>query len=92
MLELYKLYNHYNENKERYRYNKMVKQEMNGLFIFYFIIGFINVYLSWNCNTAQGLNTGLKVVYAIGAFMFGIMYLVFYGVFRSGTCKAGMCS
>jgi hypothetical protein len=45
------------------------------------------VYLSWTCNTAAGVNVALKVVYAFFAFIFGFLYLIFYLIFRSGTCK-----
>jgi hypothetical protein len=45
------------------------------------------VYLSWSCNTAAGVNVVLKVVYAIFAFIFGLLYLIFYFIFRAGTCN-----
>lgn len=45
------------------------------------------VYLSWTCNTAAGVNVALKVVYAFFAFIFGFLYLIFYLIFRAGTCK-----
>jgi hypothetical protein len=45
------------------------------------------VYLSWSCNTAAGVNVVLKVVYAFFAFIFGLLYLIFYLIFRAGACK-----
>ncbi len=43
-----------------------------------FMISIMAVILSWNCNTRLHVNTGLKVLYAIIAFLFGLLYLIFY--------------
>lgn len=45
------------------------------------------VYLSWSCNTAADVNVLLKIIYAFFAFIFGFIYLIFYFIFRAGTCK-----
>lgn len=45
-------------------------------------------YLSWSCNTAAGIGAALKVLYAFFAFVFGFLYLIFYVIFRVGTCHA----
>lgn len=45
-------------------------------------------YLSWSCNTAAGIDVALKVLYAFFAFVFGFVYLIFYVIFRVGTCHA----
>jgi uncharacterized membrane protein len=45
------------------------------------------VYLSWSCNTSLGINTGLKILYAFFAFIFGLLYLLFYLIFRIGQCQ-----
>jgi H+/Cl- antiporter ClcA len=44
------------------------------------------VYLSWSCNTSQGYGTAEKVFYAICAFLFGMLYLIYYLLVRAGTC------
>jgi hypothetical protein len=49
-------------------------------------VSFAAVYLSWSCNTASGVDTGLKVVFAFFAFIFGWAYLIFYLIFRAGRC------
>lgn len=54
--------------------------------VFSILLGMIAVYLSWSCNTEAGINTGLKVVYAFFAFIFGGIYLLFYLLFRAGRC------
>jgi len=49
-------------------------------------VSFAAVYLSWSCNTAAGVDTGLKIVFAFFAFLFGFAYLIFYLIFRAGRC------
>ena len=50
------------------------------------LFGGAAAYLSWTCNTNLNMDTGLKVVYAFLAFLFGFLYLIFYAIFRTGTC------
>ena len=52
------------------------------------IIGVYAAYLSWECNSAMGMGTPLKVLYAFFAWVFGLLYLIFYVIFRAGTCQA----
>jgi len=51
-------------------------------------IGVYAAYLSWTCNTAQGIEVPLKVIYAMFAYFFGLIYLVLFMIFRWGTCHA----
>ena len=51
-----------------------------------FAVSVYAVYLSWSCNTAANVNVLLKVIYAFFAFIFGFLYLIFYFIFRAGTC------
>lgn len=46
--------------------------------IFSLLIGFYAAYLSWTCNTAKGVDTTEKVIYAIFAYIFGFFYLIYY--------------
>jgi CHASE2 domain-containing sensor protein len=51
------------------------------------LVSFYAAYLSWSCN--KGVSLPLKIVYAFFAFLFGSLYVIFYGVFK-GTfqpCK-----
>lgn len=50
--------------------------------ILIFLISCYAAYLSWSCNSAKGVQFLSKVVYAFFAFLFGVMYVVFYGVFK----------
>ena len=54
--------------------------------LIYLAIGVCAVYLSWTCNTAAGIDVVPKVIYAIFAFLFNLLYLIFYLIFRAGTC------
>lgn len=47
-------------------------------FIVSVIISVFCIYLSWNCNSSRGTDTGLKIFYAFFAFLFGFFYLIFY--------------
>ena len=62
-------------------YNQAPKQNVAGQ-AFSFAIGIFAAYLSWTCNTIDGVDTPLKVVYAFFAFSFGILYLIYYAATR----------
>lgn len=49
-------------------------------------IGVLAAYLSWDCNTKAGVNTGLRILFAFLAFIFGIIYIVLYLIFLQGKC------
>lgn len=51
-------------------------------------IGALAAHLSWTCNAGLGLSTLVRAFYATFAFLFGTIYLLFYVVFRAGTCPA----
>lgn len=61
---------------------------MGGLvsFAIGIILGIVAVYLSWTCNTALQYNFGLKVFFAIFAYIFGLLYLILYILMRYDTC------
>jgi hypothetical protein len=49
-------------------------------------IGAYAAYLSWQCNTLTETHIVLKVLFAIVAFAFGLLYLLLYLIFRRGDC------
>lgn len=51
------------------------------------VIGLYAAYLSWQCNAKLSYNTFLKVIFAIFAYMFGLIYLILYVVMRWDTCR-----
>lgn len=52
-------------------------------FLVSLVIGLFGAYLSWSCNTIQGYNVFLKIVFAFFAWFFGLLYLILYALFRS---------
>jgi len=55
-------------------------------FVFYLLMSSYALYLSWSCNSAKGVSVLGKLFYGFFAFNFGIVYLIFYMIFVSGTC------
>lgn len=51
------------------------------------IIGLFAAYLSFQCNTKMGYNMFLRVIFAILAYLFGLIYLICYVVFRWDYCS-----
>jgi len=50
-------------------------------------IGGYAAYLSYTCNTRHNVDEPFKVIYAALAFFFGLLYLVYYLLFRSDYCR-----
>ncbi len=57
---------------------------MGGLFSM--LIGIWAAYLSWECNTKHNMNIFLKLLWALGAYIFGFIYLIYYFFFRYDSC------
>ena len=55
--------------------------------ILHILISILAFSLSWDCNTARGMALIPKLFYAIFAFLFGGLYILFYIIFNYGTCK-----
>lgn len=64
------------------------KQEKQSIMSIVIGIAFsvVAAYVSWSCNTTRGISTPLKVFYALFAFLFGAIYLIFYAIFVGGYC------
>ena len=77
---LYKLL-HVQDEKQKENFIVGSSQESSitfTVFIFWMVVGFFGIYLSWTCNTTSNAPTLLKVIYAFFAWFFGIFYLIFY--------------
>lgn len=71
----YKLYKKKeDEKKEAFSSNGA---DIMGL-ILSLTFGFIAAFLSWNCNTRLHTTSGLKILYAFIAWLFGLFYIIFY--------------
>jgi hypothetical protein len=74
-------------NADRERYKQPPKQNV-GAQVFSLMIGIFAGYLSWTCNTIDGVDTPMKVFYAFFAFSFGSLYLIYYAATRGfKVCK-----
>lgn len=56
-------------------------------FVLSALISATAAYLSWSCNAAMRYGTAERVLYAAGAAFFGVLYIVYYTLFRSDTCR-----
>ena len=51
------------------------------------LIGGYAAYLSYECNTRNNMSEPIKILYAALAFFFGLLYLLYYLLFRSDYCS-----
>jgi hypothetical protein len=42
-------------------------------------------YLSWSCSTGE--HTFIRIVSAMFAWFFGVIYILYFSLFRSSSCK-----
>ena len=50
-------------------------------------LGVLAAYLSWQCNTRLDYHIVWKVINAVVAYLFGLMYILLYAIFRWDVCK-----
>lgn len=50
-------------------------------------IGLFAAYLSWQCNTRMDYGAAWKVINAFFAYLFGLVYILLYVVFRWDVCR-----
>jgi len=66
-----------------------LEEESNPAFmIMELLVGVIAVYLSWTCNTKAGIEVPMKIFYALFAYVFGILYLLYYAFARYSDCSS----
>lgn len=51
------------------------------------IISIFAAIMSWECNSIRDLGIFMKTFYAMFAYIFGEVYLLYYIIFIYGTCK-----
>ena len=52
------------------------------------VVSLCAAWLSWTCNTRMGISLAAKVVWAVLAYIFGFLYLIYYALIRSDACSA----
>ena len=52
------------------------------------VVSLFAAWLSWTCNTRMGMDVAVKVVWAVLAYIFGFLYLIYYALVRSDACSA----
>lgn len=50
-------------------------------------VGLFAAYLSWTCNTRMSYGVVWKVINAIFAYIFGLIYIFLYVIFRWDVCR-----
>jgi ABC-type uncharacterized transport system permease subunit len=53
-------------------------------FVLSMTISLYAAYLSWNCNASE--HPVFRIMFSIVAFMFGVLYIVWYALFNTRTC------
>jgi O-antigen/teichoic acid export membrane protein len=56
-----------------------------GLIISIFI-GAFAAYLSYECNSKKDMSEIQKILWAVLAYIFGLLYLIYYALFRYDSC------
>lgn len=74
------------QKKQEDIYQTMTMLDML-IFIMGVAIGLYAAYLSFTCNTKMRYNMSLKVIFAIFAYIFGLVYLVLYLIMRWDVCR-----
>ena len=82
-----------NEKAKKYKNNENFIEQYNSDknlvnigSILSIIIGGYAAYLSYECNSKLNMSQGIKILYAVLAYMFGLVYLVYYFLIRYDTC------
>jgi len=57
-----------------------------GLIISIFM-GSFAAYLSYDCNSKKNMSEIQKILWAILAYIFGLLYLIYYALFRFDSCN-----
>jgi len=50
------------------------------------IIGLYAAFLSYSCNSKHNMSESSKIIWAILAYFFGLIYIIYYSLFRSDYC------
>ena len=65
-----------NQNKEHNNVEHFSNNNISIWNIFWFFVSCAAVYLSWTCNSNTNINIVFRILFAIFAFIFGIIYII----------------
>jgi hypothetical protein len=51
------------------------------------LVGIFAAYLSWQCNAKLEYHMGFRVIFAIFAYLFGLIYIILYYTMRWDVCR-----
>lgn len=49
-----------------------------------FILAVLAAVIAWQCN--KGESMGMRVLYTVIAYIFGVLYLIYYGLMKRSSC------
>jgi hypothetical protein len=75
-----------NRNNAKEHLNEESKKTLPLINLIFLAIGVYAVYLSWTCNTAKGVSVFMKIIFALFAWSFSIIYLCLYFLFIKNSC------
>ena len=71
--------------RSKERYTTFGENAMNTVqFVLSLTISCYAAYLSWNCNAGE--HPVFRIMFSIVAFMFAVLYIVWYALFNARTC------
>ncbi len=76
----------FQDEKEDAKTNKFESIFIIMIVVISLSISVYAVYVSWKCNTAMKMGLPFKILYAIFAYVFGFIYLIFYFLFKKDMC------
>lgn len=93
-LEIIKQINNYKRKLEKMQYNadenQTTKNDNNNMmnigYIISMIIGVYAAYLSYECNTKKNIPEIPKIIFAVFAYIFGLLYISYYYLFQYDNC------
>ena len=81
-----KKYKKYENNENFIEQYNSDKNLINIGSILSIIIGAYAAHLSYECNSKLNISEGTKIFYAVLAYLFGLVYLIYYFLIRYDTC------
>ena len=66
--------------------NQIIQMVWDQILVISIFIGAFAAYLSYDCNSKKNMSELQKVLWAVLAYIFGLLYLIYYALFRFDSC------